>query len=174
MYQALIGIIQRALSTAGPGALQRAASLLSKYVGQPVAATANSILSAIRTYAANNPQKVLVLTTILANAGIEVATEEIKTLASHSPIMGRLTAEVVDAMSKFAEERAALSGDRSPGTVHGIPVADVDRQVSLLAATNTIIEKASRAVGGVATLELIRSAVYLEDADFQNFKALKG
>lgn len=174
MYQALIGIIQRALAAASPGALQRAASLLSKYIGQPVMASANSILSAIRTYATNNPQKVLVLTTILANAGIEIATEELKTMASHNPVLNRLTTEVVTAMDKFAEERASISGDRSPSTVHGIPTADVDRQVSLLAATNQIIEKASRAVGGVATLELIRAAMYLEDADFQNYKALKG
>lgn len=172
MYQALIAIVQRALAAASPAALQRAAALLSKYIGRPVAASANSVLSAIRTYAANNPQKVMVLTTVLANAGIEIATDEIKTMASHSPIMNRLTAEVVDAMTKFAEERANNTGDKSPSTVHGIPVADVNRQVSILAATNQIIEKASRAVGGLSTLELIRSAIHLEDEDFQNFRAL--
>lgn len=174
MYQALLAVIQRALAAAGPGALQRVSAMLSKHIGQPVAATANSIMAAIRSYAANNPQKVMVLTTVLANAGIEVATEEIKAVASHSPVLAQLTTEVIEAMDRFRDERAAISGDRSTSTVHGIPQADVNRNVAILSATNAIIEKAARAVGGVAVLESIRAAVYLEEADFQNYKVLKG
>lgn len=174
MYQALMAMVQRALASAGPGVLQRASSLLSKHIGQPIAATASSIMGAIRNYAANNPQKVMVLTTVLANAGVDVATEELKTLASHSPMMTQLANEIGDAVARFREERANLSGDRNPSTVHGIPQADVDRNVAILRATNDIIERAARAVGGVAVLENIRAAVYLEEADFQNYKALKG
>lgn len=173
MYQAILAVIQRALSAANTATLQNAARYLSQHIGRPVAASASSIMAAIRTYASNNPQKVMVLTTVLANAGIDIATEELKTVASHTPIMKRLVDEVVDAAARFADERASLTGDKNAATVHGIAASDVDRQVAMLKMTNNIIEKAVRTVGSLAALENIRAAVFLEEADFINYRTLK-
>lgn len=176
MYQVVIQWLAQAVSRATPVAINAASSALSKHIGKPVAASAAAIIESIKGFAAGNSTTALVVGTILAQAGIELAIEKITsdTKVGSDPTAMRLISEISRFQQQIKSQRSTLTGDGKEDTIHGRKTADVDSDIARLVVTNEIISKASRIVGGTVALRAIREAIFLEDADFDNFTALRG
>lgn len=160
-------VVSRALSAAAPSVIQTASTGIGNLVGRAVAPSASGIVGAIKSWAANNPGKMLVAVNLLASLGIDIAISEVEDFLGdkiHNPQIKQLMSEVT---KNLTNERNNIVGDGNPDTVHGIDENDYLAEAEKYDDIMSDIRVAARAAGGIKPLLAIRKAIFLEDVDFE-------
>lgn len=163
-------LINVAVSKASPTILARTGPAVSKLIGRPVQSTTSAIMTALKQWAKNNPKKFLIGSNLLAAVGIDIAADELTDVVSDLTDDPEVQALLSEVQATIVSERQMYTGDGDTDTIHGMDKDEYLDHVKHFTEINATIRKAIQAIGSLSALEALRTAVFLEDADYVAFK----
>lgn len=142
---------------------------LGTRMGVAIEATVPGIMAAVRGWVQANPQMALVVANIAVLFGFQIADAMLDKVSDSADEGSSVSRAVLVVKERLRSFRAGNTGDGVLATVNGRS-PDEPGSADEIEVVNGMIDVAVRSIGSFDMFMAVRTAMFMEDADLENYR----